>query len=357
MAITFDSEPRKKSIPMCILEILQRYSDESHPVTQKIILEKLKSEYGFPTIERKAVARNLELLIECGYELEIVGTPSTMKVKNKYGETLEKTKLTNFYLVRDFTDSELRLILDSLLFSKNIPANHLKELSSKITAMSSKYFASHVSHIKTYAEKTMSNKQLFSVIDVLDEAIGSGKKVAFKYCHYETDKKLHPKKNSDGKDSISIINPYQMVIANGRYYLICNYDKYDNIAHLRIDRIKDITLLDEAVKPLRSLPEAREGLYLPKHMAEHIYMFSGESTAVTFSFKKYLINDIIDWFGNDIQFIDGNEDEITARVTVNLKAMKLWATQYACHAKVISPPSLVEEVRNDLMYAMKNYGL
>ena len=49
------------------------------------------------------------------------------------------------------------------------------------------------------------------------------------------DKKLHPRKSEP-----YIINPYQMVAVNDKYYLICNVDKYDNVAHFRVDRITDI---------------------------------------------------------------------------------------------------------------------
>ena len=79
------------------------------------------------------------------------------------------------------------------------------------------------------------NKELFYTIDVLDEAISKGKKVSFIYNSYGTDKKLHPKRERE-----YVINPYQMVATNGRYYLICNYDKYDTLSNYRIDRITGI---------------------------------------------------------------------------------------------------------------------
>ena len=84
------------------------------------------------------------------------------------------------------------------------------------------------------------NKELFYTIDVLDEAISKGKKVSFIYNSYGTDKKLHPKRERE-----YVINPYQMVATNGRYYLICNYDKYDTLSNYRIDRITGITKQDE----------------------------------------------------------------------------------------------------------------
>ena len=98
---------------------------------------------------------------------------------------------------------------------------------------------------------------------------------------------------------------------------------------------------------MKKVKGLENGLNLPKHMAEHIYMFGGESTPVTFVAKKYLINDIIDWFGTDIEFSNETEYDVTVRVNVNLEAMRRWAMQYALHVKIISPQTLVDEVMED----------
>lgn len=97
------------------------------------------------------------------------------------------------------------------------------------------------------------------------------------------------------------------------------------------------------------------GLDLPKHMAEHIYLFSGESAPVTFRAKKYIVPDILDWFGGDVKFFDETEDEVSVRVTVNLKAMRRWALQYALHTKVLAPADLAEQIRDDLRQATRQY--
>ena len=52
---------------------------------------------------------------------------------------------------------------------------------------------------------------------------------------------------------------------------------------------------------------------------------------------------------------DESDDEVTAKVRVNLLAMRKWALQYALHAKVLSPQSLVDEVKQDLINALENY--
>ena len=146
-----------------------------------------------------------------------------------------------------------------------------------------------------------------------------------------------------------------MAATNGRYYLIGNYDKYDDLANYRLDRITDIRLLDTSVKPVRQVKGMENGLYLPKHMAEHLYMFSGESIPVTFRMKKHILNDVIDWFGTEITFSDETEVEVTARVTVNWHAMRHWALQYCRHVRILTPNDLANQVQQDLAEALDHY--
>jgi predicted DNA-binding transcriptional regulator YafY len=273
----------------------------------------------------------------------------------KTGEPEENRMLSDFYLVRDFTDGELRLLIDSLLFSKHVPYAQCRALVGKLEGLSSKYFQSRIGHIRTMADNAPQNKQLFLNIETIDEAITNGKQIAFHYNSFGTDKKMHPRKSADGSVREYVINPYQIAAANGRYYLICNYDKYDNVSNYRLDRITEIRLLDTPVKPMRQVMGLEHGLDLPKHMAEHIYMFGGESAPVTFTVKKNLLNDVMDWFGSEITFLEETDDAVTAKVTVNLAAMRLWALQYALYVRILSPQSLADNVRNDLQKAIENY--
>lgn len=343
----------KKMLIINILDILRKYSDENHRLSQKEIVDILKAEYNM-TIDRKAVKRNLMNLIDFGYEIEY-SEFKRMIPNKKTGETEESYILSDFYLVRDFTDAELRLLIDSLLFSKHLPYKQCKGLIEKLARLSNQYFKAHTKHICTIPDTAPQNKQIFYTIEVLDEAISKGRQVAFTYNEYGTDFKLHPRKDSKGQPREYVINPYQIAAVNGRYYLICNYDKYDNVANYRLDRITNIKLLDTPAKPAKQVKGLENGFNLPKHMAEHIYMFTGESEKVTFRFKKYLLSEVLDWFGKNIEFFDETEDSISARVTVNFTAMQKWALQYALHVKVTSPQRLVEAVRQDLQKSIKNY--
>ena len=67
----YTAQPKKMLI-MNILDILKKYTDENHRLSQKEIADILKSEYDM-TVDRKAVKRNLMNLIDFGYEIEYSG--------------------------------------------------------------------------------------------------------------------------------------------------------------------------------------------------------------------------------------------------------------------------------------------
>lgn len=343
----------KKNTIINILDILKKYTDEDHRLSQKEIAEILRNEYNM-TIDRKSVKRNLSNLLEFGYPIEysesvrMVSNPKTGKIEESY-------VLSDFYLERNFSDAELRLLIDSLLFSKHIPYNQCKDLIKKLEGLSNKYFESKIRHICTLPNNRPANKQLFYTIDILDEAISNEQQVNFNYGEYGTDKKLHTRKDSSGNPREYIINPYQIVATNGRYYLICNYDKYDDLSNYRVDRIMNIKLLNTPVKPKRKVKGAEHGFDLSKHMKEHIYMFAGKSIRAKFIAEKYIINDIIDYFGNDAVFSNETEDKVTVTVTVNEQDMHYWALLYIMQIKIISPQSLVDDIKNDIQKAVEKY--
>jgi predicted DNA-binding transcriptional regulator YafY len=113
----------------------------------------------------------------------------------------------------------------------------------------------------------------------LDEAITKNKKVAFIYNSYGADKKLHPKREIE-----YIVNPYQMVATNGRYYLVCNYDKYDTISNYRVDRITKIrissiqtsgAILSKSIKKLPDKSMMMAQCRIPKKKRKVVVIQSG----------------------------------------------------------------------------------
>ena len=338
----------KKLLIMNILDILRRYSDAEHRLSQKDIIDILQTEYEM-VAERKAIKRNLMNLLDFGYNLEF----SESVRRNKYGE--EEVIYTDWYLERDFSDAELRLLIDSLLFSKHIPYSRCKELIGKLEGLSNRYFKSKVRHIRNLPADQPQNAELFYTIEILDEAIERNRQVIFHYGDYGTDKKLHLREGKDGKPREYLVNPYQMVATNGRYYLIANVEQYDNVSHYRLDHIRDIEITDTPAKPQQKVEGLENGLDLPKHMAEHVYMFAGESQRVIMRTTPGMAGELIEWFGNGVTFSDETVTSVIAHVTANLQAMRFWALQYAPYVTVLAPQRLVDMVKEDLSLASEKY--
>ena len=339
------TKPPKKVLPMLILDVLRNHSDAEHRLSQRDIREILKTEYDM-SADRKSIRRNLGTLLEMGYP--IASTEVVRMTPNpKTGEPEETVMLSDLWLEREFTDAELRLLIDSLLFSRHIPYRQCKALTEKLEGLSSRYFRSHMRHICTMQNNEPRNAQLFYTIEMLDEAISAGKKVAFTYLEYGTDKQLHRKRRADGSVREYIVSPYQMAAQDGKYYLICNYDKYDDVSNYRVDRIADLRVLDEPIKPFETLRGADgQRLDLGRYMAEHIYMYSSENSKVKFRVVKPMISDVIDVFCKDVAFSDETETHVTVSARVNEAAMTQFARSFAPDVIVLEPKHIADKVRH-----------
>jgi predicted DNA-binding transcriptional regulator YafY len=155
-----------------------------------------------------------------------------------------------------------------------------------------------------------------------------------------------------------IINPYQMVAAEGRYYLICNNDKYNNAANYRIDRIQNIKLLDSDVKPKKQVEGLEKGLNLQEYMYQNLNMFTSSPIRVEFLVPENYISLVIDFFGEHVKFYNSKQKGIVScRLKVSEEAMKHWAVQHANIAKVISPEHLVDAIRDEIRKANELYEI
>jgi predicted DNA-binding transcriptional regulator YafY len=179
---------------------------------------------------------------------------------------------------------------------------------------------------------------------VLDEAISQGKKVRFCYAALDIHRQVYLRLDEQGWPKEYIVNPYQMAVSNGRYYLISNMEPHDNVVHFRLDRIRDIRLTEEPVKPMKQVRGLEQGLRLPEHMAEHIYMFSGETVRVRFLAEKAILDDVFDWFGMDIRLKELDDGTVSVSARVNERAMFCWAMQYGPHVEVLEPKGLREKL-------------
>ena len=348
-------ESGKKIIILYILQILRRYTDADHTMTQQQIAEKLRDEYGLE-VNRATVKRNIADLIDAGYDIQYTEVVRT-HTDRKTGEKEENTVYTNLYFEHEFTEPELHMLIDGLLFSRSVPYKQRKQLIDKLGKLSSAYFNQRMNHVHCMSADSPQNPELFHTIDILDEAITAGKQVDITYNYYGTDMKLHPGMNADGTVKRQTLNPYQMVASEGRYYLICNNDHHDTVSNYRIDRITDIALLETPVKPKSQVEGLEDGLNLQEYVYQNLNMFSGKAEKVEFVTAKGAVSLIIDFFGRHVSFHEQEDGKVSCRLLVSTEAMKHWAVEHANIVRVVSPASLVEDIRTELRKAAALYEM
>ena len=185
------------------------------------------------------------------------------------------------------------------------------------------------------------NEEIYYVIDSLDEAIKTKRKVKFNYKRRNIDKENQ--KNYTNKTFT--VSPYALIWKDDHYYLVCNSGKYDNLLNLRLDRMKKIELLEEPVRPMSEVSEYKDYFDTADYSSKMFNMFSGEIDKVKLLCDLELREEIMDRFGVKIPLTasdyDHFETEINAAVSDGLVS---WIMQYGNKIKVLEPRYLADMV-------------
>lgn len=198
----------KKMLTLAILETLREQTDAQHRMRQADIAAWLEKDYGLK-VTRKSISVNLSELAAAGYPLEY-----------KDG----------WYYEHEFSEAELNLLTDSLMYNPSIPYAQSRDMAAKVRVLGGKWYKPALGQ----SLNRPANPQFMYSLDVLHEAIAAHRRVVFQYGDYAVDKRLHPRLDESGEPKTYEVNPYRIVISNGRHYLIGNVHRYDNAAHFEL---------------------------------------------------------------------------------------------------------------------------
>lgn len=328
---------KSELIDIYILEILEKYADKNHVMTQKKLIQLLRDEYE----------------VEC-----------SRNTLSKYLSALRSDEriagVRGIYKVNKFSDEELRLLIDGVLFGQHIPAEDAKTLIGKLKSMSELGLKERVRNVY-YVEgfNRTQNRHLQEMIDKIDSAIQHNRKLRVVQADYDIENKQIINKHSE-----LMVDPYQLVTEKSHYYLICLVeDGKENSYHgkdlenLRIDRWWSVEETNIPRRKIETIPKYEHVQFkLDDYMKEHIYMWSGDSERVTLRIKEYYVRDFVDWFGTDYRLIrnEGGYAEVSTKVNAN--AIKFWALQYGSVATVLKPDRLRKEINRILKDMLDRYS-
>ena len=304
---------------ICLLRVLQDYSDAEHILPMREIVSKLKTVYDL-SVDRRTVYGAVALLISLGYDIS----------------DYEDNGKGYFLRERAFEASEVRLLTDALYAFPFIPAKQTNDLVNKLQEQVSIPQRRRFRHIVPLrSDRKTDNKSVFLNIEVLEEAISKRVQVQFDYLQYELDKQLHPRR----ADKYTA-EPYTMVCANEHYYLVCRYVGHTDISFYRIDLMRNIALADAPSEPNAGWHEIAD---------KAVYAFTGEPETIRLRCRNYVIGDVLDKFGSDIHIVPADADCFITSFTAAPYGILFWALQYLPHVEVLEPESL----RNSVIAALQ----
>ena len=335
--------PPKKLIIVNILKILNEHSDSEHPLKQKDIQEYLEKEYSM-NVGRKAVKRNLMSLMDFGFENIECKTTSKYQLNEETGEYEDCSIYSDFYMQHTFENNELKMLIDSIIFSNHIPKSFRDDLIKKLEGLSNKYFKNSTRNMEVLNSVTSQNYQWFMVIEDINEAINNTQQISFTYNRYNADKEMEP-------ECEVTVCPYKMVAANGHYYLICTEDRFDGFSPYRIDRITDLKRLDAHFAPIQTFN-------LKEYLDSHPYMGTGKAVTVRMKIYEEIIGEVIDAFGDDFKIVSDrfpNYGKLEIEIKSNINDMFSWALQFGDYVEILEPQSLRDRMRETVETMHKKY--
>jgi predicted DNA-binding transcriptional regulator YafY len=135
------------------------------------------------------------------------------------------------------------------------------------------------------------------------------------------------------------------------------YDRFDGkaaiIKHYRVDKMLSITVLDEK----RDGQDAFQKIDLAQYSKKMFSMFNGEEVAVRLEFSDRLMGVVVDRFGEDVIAVGSDEGRFSVTVNVVVSPQFLgWVCSFGDDAKILSPTSVVEEMKRHLGKILREYG-
>lgn len=316
-----------------VLDILKKHSDEQNPLTATAICDLLSSQ-GIQA-ERKSIYADIESLCDYGYDIIYSSSPRGY-----------------FLGERDFEEAEVYLLSDAVRTAKFISPKKTRELVKKLDSMLSEpmrqkrnkdiYF--------DYSQKC-SNEEIFYNIDKISSAITDGVKLEFDYISREL----------SGREFVNVIkkrkvSPYALTWQDDHYYLICNYEKYDNLMHLRLDRIQKADKVNEKARHFSEVCEYKEVFDVADYTNKIFGMFSGEIETVELCCKKEIAKTVADRFSENIFITNVTEDEFRFSYKAAIsEALVTFIMNFGDSIKVIAPESLKCDITERAEKILKVY--
>ena len=182
------------------------------------------------------------------------------------------------------------------------------------------------------------NKQIFYIVDAINEAINSGKRISFQYIDYNSWKKEVLR----NKGKACTVSPYSLIWNGDYYYLVGYYHEKEDIRTFRVDRIKQQPeVLETAADPVP------EDFDITRYTREVFRMYdTEEAIPVTLVCENEVMKGVLDAFGMDIKVKRAEKGHFqTTVMACTSPTFYGWVFQWGGKVKITAPEEAVLEYK------------
>lgn len=315
--------------PLYLLQILKERTDEDNYLTTTQLCSILKQSYGMNT-HRTTIKGDIEVLQKAGFSVD-----ERRSTQNQYR-----------YIERDFEIAELKTIIDAIASSKFLTEEKSNNLIKKVTALAGINKARDLKrNVVVDGRGKIENKQIFYIIDTINDAINQRKKIKFRKIEYNVKKErvLH-----HGGETYTF-SPYSLVWDGDNYYVVGYSDKYKTIGSHRVDRIAEQpTILEESAVPQPA------GFDVSKYVKTTFRMYNAPRKEVELLCDNGVMDAIIDRFGSDVTTYAGDLQNfrVIEEVAVG-KVFFNWIFGFEGKVRIKAPEEVKEQYRQMVENAAK----
>lgn len=315
-----------------LMKIFMEETDDQHALTMPQLIEKLNA-YGV-NADRKTLYMDMDELRQFGADIisEQVG-------RNWYYHLGE----------RDFELPELKLLVDSVQSSKFITDRKSAELIHKIESLASRHEAKKLQRqVFIYGRIKAMNESIYYNVDKIHEAIASDSQIRFQYYQWNVKKEMELRRDGAWYRN----SPWGLMWDDENYYLVAYHSDDGMIRHYRVDKMLNISILNER----REGREEFKEFDLPRYTKSLFSMFGGEEIKVTIEAQNDMAGAIIDRFGKDIFIVPVDEDHFKTTVNVAVSGPFLgWIIALGEKVKITGPEEVVEMMRQEARRLAEQY--
>lgn len=317
-----------------IIDILRKYSDEEHPLSANEICELL--EQNGVSAERKSVYSDIEALCEYGYDIIRSFTP----------------KRGFFLASREFEEAEIYLLCDAVRTAKFISPKKTRELVAKLDGMLSKNQLSfREKNIYFDSRQKCQNEEIYYNIDNISRAIAKAKRIKFKY----TARKLVGREIEKQTKEMHV-SPYALTWQDDHYYLIGNYEKYNNLIHIRLDRISGVEITEDKVRHFSEVSDYTDFFDVSDYTNRLFDMHSGNLETIELCCSKKITEQVLDRFSENIFITNVTESEFSFSYKAAVsEALVTFILNFGDSVKVLKPESLKNMVKERINKVLNLY--